>query len=535
MENKMAIKDFATQVLSALRNRDIEKAIKIINHPKFNLDEDQTHYILQYLASNENAASIIRALKGKIRLTKEALSHFLWLMVNHNGPDAVDALIDLGADPNALAEDKFFPLVSAIYRNNVDIVKVLLERGANPNFEDKHGYSALMSAILSENSEIIKVLIEAGADINNQSKTDKGISNKNPLAIAVQTGNIDNIRLLLESGADPNLTNGDDGSVTLHHACIYEYSNALDITKLMIEHGADINKKDSDNQDFLIYVACSKNQDIIQFAIDNGADLNTVDNFGNTPLHYLVRNSNLDENETVAIMEKMLVAGANPNIVSKHGETLLIAAIQNNIDVAKHILPYTDNINQKTEDGMSAFLFAAMMNDLDLMKELADRGANINDISNDNSSAIAILLSEEKSASQQKTFDWLFENGAELHDDALKLAVEMSIQRGYPEVAARLPVNELDGTELITKVSNINGPAFVNKLKWMQILNVVPTFAEDGKINFKSGHAHLGNMVAQNTEWQEKFENMSEGGREVILAAIENVMANYLPKNKIKE
>ena len=53
--------------------------------------------------------------------------------------EAVDALIEAGADVNAIGEAKMTPLFSAVMGNSVEVVQRLLEAGANPLVKNEDG------------------------------------------------------------------------------------------------------------------------------------------------------------------------------------------------------------------------------------------------------------------------------------------------------------------------------------------------------------------------------------------------------------
>lgn len=101
------------------------------------------------------------------------------------------------------------PLKVACYYRNVQAVQVLLENGADPNFFFKHCFSPLEAAIVNgpvdQNSvEIVKLLIEHGADIN-------GYGSEAPILIMLSdrigSGNpyvYELFNLLLDFGADCN-------------------------------------------------------------------------------------------------------------------------------------------------------------------------------------------------------------------------------------------------------------------------------------------------------------------------------------------
>ena len=81
-------------------------------------------------------------------------------------PGAAEALLEHGADPNAVATNgtKLAVINSAAASGSAELVKLLLREGANPDSQQEGGYTALHSAAHNNNSEMVKVLLEAGAD-----------------------------------------------------------------------------------------------------------------------------------------------------------------------------------------------------------------------------------------------------------------------------------------------------------------------------------------------------------------------------------
>ena len=74
------------------------------------------------------------------------------------------ALLDLGADPNAVDERKVPALLNAVYINNYPRMKLLLDRGANIDATDSGGYTALSTLASLNNFEMAHYLLERGAD-----------------------------------------------------------------------------------------------------------------------------------------------------------------------------------------------------------------------------------------------------------------------------------------------------------------------------------------------------------------------------------
>lgn len=118
--------------------------------------------------------------------------------------EAVEALLDCGADVNAVSHSKiaFIPSNTALHaaiagERNVEVIKLLLSRGAKTTVYDSNGHTCLHSAAFhDDNVEIIGLLLEHGADANGKPE-----GGETPLAVALRQGNYTVAELLRRSGA----------------------------------------------------------------------------------------------------------------------------------------------------------------------------------------------------------------------------------------------------------------------------------------------------------------------------------------------
>lgn len=76
------------------------------------------------------------------------------------------ALLNQGADVNALDTYGWSALTYAAAKGDLDIVKALLAKGANINAGGKDNYTPLMAAVSYGNVKVVSALIEKGADVN---------------------------------------------------------------------------------------------------------------------------------------------------------------------------------------------------------------------------------------------------------------------------------------------------------------------------------------------------------------------------------
>ena len=76
----------------------------------------------------------------------------------------VCALLDAGADVNALDEHGQTALMNAAVRGDADLARILVGRGAELDHTAKYRLTALMLAVVNNRPDVVRVLVEAGAD-----------------------------------------------------------------------------------------------------------------------------------------------------------------------------------------------------------------------------------------------------------------------------------------------------------------------------------------------------------------------------------
>ena len=95
--------------------------------------------------------------------------------IYHSPLAFIETLLDIGADPNAPADDGFPPLIAALScqrdapgspkRSDADdVLRLLLERGADPNQRGINDYTALHMAVAERAVQAVQMLLDHGAD-----------------------------------------------------------------------------------------------------------------------------------------------------------------------------------------------------------------------------------------------------------------------------------------------------------------------------------------------------------------------------------
>ncbi len=141
-------------------------------------------------------------------------------------------LLRSGADVNAAHGDGMTALHWAATHDDADLARMLLYAGANARATTRlGGYTPLHLASKSGRLGAIKALVDSGAPVN--ARTSTGAT---PLMLAAASGSTDAVTLLLDGGADLNAREAAHEQTALMFAAALD---RRDVVALLLERGAD--------------------------------------------------------------------------------------------------------------------------------------------------------------------------------------------------------------------------------------------------------------------------------------------------------
>lgn len=142
---------------------------------------------------------------------------------------AMRALVEAGADPNALENDRYDIVTIAAVDNDVPTLKLALELGASAkNITSPYDGTALIAAAHLGHVEVVKILIKAGAPLDHVNNLGWTALIESIVLGDGGTRHTETLRALVAAGADVNLADR-NGSSPLSLARSRGYKEMADI------------------------------------------------------------------------------------------------------------------------------------------------------------------------------------------------------------------------------------------------------------------------------------------------------------------
>jgi len=224
----------------------------------------------------------------------------------HPSPEMVTALLDAGADINAVSKFGETPLkmALALQRNGTLTVQRFLEGGGaregskgqyfiadilvKTYTTDKAALVALLKqrgarvglaeAAFGRDEETIQKLLRNGADIHN-------VAVKSALETAIRLGDLDVVKLLLAAGANPNAR--DREGMNLLMQAVGE--GRVAVAQALVDAGADVNARDNAGHSVLELVHGDEAPSILRLLLARGVNVSASGRYGSMLMNFVGR------------------------------------------------------------------------------------------------------------------------------------------------------------------------------------------------------------------------------------------------------
>lgn len=197
-------------------------------------------------------------------------------------------------------------LTRAILNNDMEAIQAILQAGANPDEVEEQQRTPLMWACEYPKPEIVKLLLQHKADPNyvvgETGETaiyyllNKSIQHIHGSPQDIRKTYTTILRALFDAGLDANAPVDAAGNTPLIYVANLDYfaDQNNTVAEELIEGGADVNRANLNGQTALMVFAAKGDEQehgIAELLLDNGADPSLTDKSSNTALMYAASNS----------------------------------------------------------------------------------------------------------------------------------------------------------------------------------------------------------------------------------------------------
>jgi ankyrin repeat protein len=145
--------------------------------------------------------------------------------------------------------------------------------------------------------------------------------------------------------------------------------------RTLLQQKADVNAPQIDGTSALHWAVQANDLELTDLLLRAGAHVSAANKAGATPLLLATVNGN------AAIIERLLVAGADPNapLTNSSDTAIMMASRTGNVEAVKVLLDHGAQVNAKeTWGGTTTLMWAVSERHSDVVKLLIDHGADVN-------------------------------------------------------------------------------------------------------------------------------------------------------------
>nr|XP_023013531.1 serine/threonine-protein phosphatase 6 regulatory ankyrin repeat subunit A-like isoform X1 [Leptinotarsa decemlineata] len=287
-------------------------------------------------------------------------------------------LMDNGALLDCPDKNGCTPLhIAAQYGHDL-FAYTLMTYGANASKKGYEGRTPLHMCCLAGYVECARRFVQSGVDLNDQDET-----GKTPTHCAAYKGSFECLDLLVSNEADFKIVDNLQ-RLPIHYAasrgndqCVYT----------LVGIGSPINAPDVEGCTPLHLAAAYDHEcKCILYLLNHKADTSLRDNRGFTPLHYAIAGGNVEGVQMLLDNEQKLQEQKCQNIdgikrmINKCSVDIMplhLAAKLGNIEILRMIMPHCEDVNVRTNQGITPLVLAAREGHVQCVHFLLRFGAKV--------------------------------------------------------------------------------------------------------------------------------------------------------------
>ncbi|KAL9621124.1 MAG: hypothetical protein Q9160_004375 [Pyrenula sp. 1 TL-2023] len=295
--------------------------------------------------------------------------------------ELLQAYLAAHAGVNVEDNDSQMPLFEVALVGNVEAARVLIDGGADIFDDDVDGMTALHAAAAWGHTAMVKLLLEKAGGKSSDLKNQPDKHLRTPLYHALQCGQAETAQYLLEALSDQpgdEINKGSrDGRTPFRKAAARGYLKLVELLLEKIDPATAINAKDSKLEQTSLHTASYNGQnEVVEFLLKVGADLSATDRKGRTPLQlcgegWVKNKADSAETTLLFLIDSDKASAAN----SKN--LLFLAAMKNSVKVIERLLNAGADPNMEDEHGWTPLLIAQQYQQQEAVEALSKKGAII--------------------------------------------------------------------------------------------------------------------------------------------------------------
>ncbi|CAH3039511.1 unnamed protein product [Pocillopora meandrina] len=279
----------------------------------------------------------------------------------------IEMLLSYDLRPDPRDGEGNTPLAYAAAFGQIEAVNCLLEHGADPFLKGQNGWSLLHFAAQSGNVVIIETMLSKGLDIDSRAQS-LGIT---PAMVSIRFGKLEALKYLLEKGADGSLKTSEG---QFSHLSLAVKAGSVAAIELLLSHGCSIDDRDNQGETPLMHAAVAGNTEVLKYLLAQGADPLLRNNLEFGLLHLAALSSNFLTIEAV-LSENFDI---NARCTDLGLTPLLACLVSGKLKAANYLLERGADEHLKSERGWTVLTAAAMSGDVAAIEMLLKRGHNPN-------------------------------------------------------------------------------------------------------------------------------------------------------------